>query len=214
MPDDKTTDLFPRLVAAVPAPLVAPTESVISIQAATSDRQLASKPARSAPLPSSGQLILGADQRNPLLTVYHAEEHQQLLGLLRLRNHRDRPRRYPGGELQVAAGSPLKQWRQTLLVVRDLPLGDPGLSQGSACRGTRPPGPHASRRSDSGTDHEVGRRTRNGVPRRPRPTEAVETAAEARGNVRSGAGGTARKHYGTARTPRPDPRRDRSDCGH
>ena len=42
----------------------------------------------------------------------------------------------------------------------------------------------------------------------------VQTVAEARGNVRSGAGGTAKKHYGTSRTPRPDPRRDRSDCGH
>ncbi len=79
MPDDKTTDLFPRLVAAVPAPLVAPTESVISIQAATSDRHSASKPARSAPLPPSGHLILGADLRNPLLTVCHDEEHHQLL---------------------------------------------------------------------------------------------------------------------------------------
>ena len=52
---------------------------MISILAAASDRHSASKPARSAPLPPSGQLILGADQRNPLLTVYHDGEHQQLL---------------------------------------------------------------------------------------------------------------------------------------
>ena len=78
MPDDENSDLFPELVAAVPPPLVAPTEPVTSIQAAALDRHSASKPARSAPLPSSGQLILGADQRNPLLTVYHDEEHQQL----------------------------------------------------------------------------------------------------------------------------------------
>ena len=78
MPEDENSDLFPKLVAAVPPPLVAPTEPVTSIQAAALDRHSASKPARSAPLPSSGQLILGADQRNPLLTVYHDEEHQQL----------------------------------------------------------------------------------------------------------------------------------------
>ena len=71
--------MFLGLVAAVPPPLVAPTEPVISIQAAASDRHSASTPARSAPLPSSGQWILGAEQRNPLLTVYHDEEHQQLL---------------------------------------------------------------------------------------------------------------------------------------
>ena len=57
MPDDESSDLFPELVAAVPPPLMAPTEPVISIQAAASDRHSASKPARSAPLPSSGQLI-------------------------------------------------------------------------------------------------------------------------------------------------------------
>ncbi len=51
---------------------------MISIQTAASDRHSASKPARSGPLPPSGQSILGADQRNPLLTVYHDEEHQQL----------------------------------------------------------------------------------------------------------------------------------------
>ena len=79
MPDDESSDLFPELVAAVPPPLMAPTEPVISIQAAASDRHSASKPARSAPLPPSGQLILGADKRNPLLTVYHDGEHQQLL---------------------------------------------------------------------------------------------------------------------------------------
>ena len=62
----------------MPPTLVAPTDPVISILAAASDRHSASKPARSAPLPSSGQWILGADQRNPLLTVYHDEEHQQL----------------------------------------------------------------------------------------------------------------------------------------
>ena len=79
MPDDESSDLFPGLVAAVPPTLVVPTEPVISIQAAASDRHSASKPARSAPLPPSGQLILGADKRNPLLTVYHDGEHQQLL---------------------------------------------------------------------------------------------------------------------------------------
>ena len=52
---------------------------MISILAAASNRHSASKPARSAPLPPYGQLILGADQRNPLFTVYHDEEHQQLL---------------------------------------------------------------------------------------------------------------------------------------
>ncbi len=78
MPDAETAGLFPGLVAAVPPPLVAPTEPVISIQAAASDRHSASRPARSAPLPPSGQWILGADQHNPLLTVYHDEEHQQL----------------------------------------------------------------------------------------------------------------------------------------
>ena len=57
MPDDESSDLFPELVAAVSPPLMAPTEPVISIQAAASDRHSASKPARSAPLPSSGQLI-------------------------------------------------------------------------------------------------------------------------------------------------------------
>jgi hypothetical protein len=67
------------LVAALPSTLVAPTEPVISIQTAASDRHSASKPARSTPLPPSGHLILGADQRNPLLTVYHDEEHHQLL---------------------------------------------------------------------------------------------------------------------------------------
>jgi hypothetical protein len=70
--------LFPELVAAVPSALVAPTEPVISIQTAASDRHSASKPARSTPLPPDDQLILGADQRNLLLTVYHDEEHQQL----------------------------------------------------------------------------------------------------------------------------------------
>ncbi len=79
MPDDGSSDLFPGLVAEAPPPLVAPTEPVISIQAAASDRHSASRPAHSAPLPPSGQLILGADQRNPLLTVYHDGEHQQLL---------------------------------------------------------------------------------------------------------------------------------------
>ena len=79
MPDDESSDLFPGLVAAVPPTLVVPTESVISIQAVASDRHSASKPARSAPLPPFGQLILGADKRNPLLTVYHDGEHQQLL---------------------------------------------------------------------------------------------------------------------------------------
>ena len=79
MPDDESSDLFPELVAAVSPPLMAPTEPVISIQAAASDRHSASRPARSAPLPPSGQLILGADKRNPLLTVYHDGEHQQLL---------------------------------------------------------------------------------------------------------------------------------------
>ena len=79
MPDDERSDLFPEPVAAVPPTLMAPTEPVISIQAAASDRHSASKPARSAPLSPSGQLILGADQHNPLLTVYHDEEHQQLL---------------------------------------------------------------------------------------------------------------------------------------
>ena len=76
MPENESSDLFPGLVAAVPPPLVAPTEPVISIQAAASDRHSASKPARSAPLRPSGHLILGADQRNTLLTVYHDEEHQ------------------------------------------------------------------------------------------------------------------------------------------
>ena len=79
MPDDESSDLFPELVAAVPPTLMAPTAPVISIQAAASDRHSASRPARSAPLPPSGQLILGADKRNPLLTVYHDGEHQQLL---------------------------------------------------------------------------------------------------------------------------------------
>ena len=78
MPDAETAGLFPGLVAAVPPPLVAPTEPVISIQAAASDRHSASKPARSAPLPPSDHLILGADQHNPQPTVYHDEEHQQL----------------------------------------------------------------------------------------------------------------------------------------
>ena len=62
----------------MPPPLVAPTEPVISIQAAASDRHSAPKPARSAPLPPSGQLILAADKRNPLLSVYHDGERQQL----------------------------------------------------------------------------------------------------------------------------------------
>ena len=80
MADDESTDLFPGLVAELPPPRVAPTEPVISIQpAAGSDPQSASKPARPAPVAPSGQLILGADKRNPLLTVYHDEEHQQLL---------------------------------------------------------------------------------------------------------------------------------------
>ena len=78
MPDDESSDLFPRLVAAVPPPLVAPTEPVISIHAAASDHHSASKPARSAALPPSDHLILGADQRNPLLTVSLDEERQQL----------------------------------------------------------------------------------------------------------------------------------------
>ena len=43
---------------------------MISIQAAASDRHSASKPARPAPLPPSGRLILGADQRNPLLALW------------------------------------------------------------------------------------------------------------------------------------------------
>ena len=64
MPDDESSDLFPELVAAVPPTLMAPTAPVISIQAAASDRHSASKPARSAPLPPSGQLILGADLYN------------------------------------------------------------------------------------------------------------------------------------------------------
>ena len=79
MPDDERSDLFPEPVAAVPPTLMAPAEPVISIQAAASDRHSASKPARSAPLSPSGQLILGAGQHNPLLTVYHDEKHQQLL---------------------------------------------------------------------------------------------------------------------------------------
>ena len=79
MPDDESSDLFPWLVAEAPPTLVAPTEPVISIQAAASDCHSAPRSARSAPLPPSGQLILGADQRNPLLTVYHDGEHQQLL---------------------------------------------------------------------------------------------------------------------------------------
>ena len=53
MPDDESSDLFPGLVAEAPPPMVAPTEPVISIQAAASDRHSASKPARSAPLPPS-----------------------------------------------------------------------------------------------------------------------------------------------------------------
>ena len=53
MPDDESSDLFPWLVAEAPPPMVAPTEPVISIQAAASDRHSASKPARSAPLPPS-----------------------------------------------------------------------------------------------------------------------------------------------------------------
>jgi hypothetical protein len=57
---------------------MAPTEPVISMQAAASVRHLASKPARSVPLPPSGQWILGADKRNPLLSVYHDQEHRQL----------------------------------------------------------------------------------------------------------------------------------------
>ena len=78
MPDAETAGLFPGRVAAVPPTLVAPTEPMISIQTAASDRHSASKPARSAPLPPSGHLILGADQHNPRLTVYHDEERQQL----------------------------------------------------------------------------------------------------------------------------------------
>ncbi len=62
----------------MPPTLAAPTEPVISIQAAASDRHSASKPARSVPQPPYGQWILGADQRNCLLTVYHDGEHQQL----------------------------------------------------------------------------------------------------------------------------------------
>ncbi len=79
MPDNESSDFFPGLVATVPPPLMAPAEPVISIQAAALDRHSASKPARSAPLPPSGHLILGADLRNPLLTVCHDEEHHQLL---------------------------------------------------------------------------------------------------------------------------------------
>ena len=72
MPDDESSDLFPGLVAAVPPTLVAPTEPVISILAAASDRHSASKPARSAPLPPSGQLILGADLYND---DYYSQAH-------------------------------------------------------------------------------------------------------------------------------------------
>ena len=88
MPDDESSDLFPRLVAAVPPPLVAPTEPVISIHAAASDHHSASKPARSAALPPSDHLILGADQRNPLLTVSLDEERQQRVLSARVRNRR------------------------------------------------------------------------------------------------------------------------------
>jgi len=79
MPDDEITDLLPGLVAAVPPPRVASTEPVISIQPAASDPRAASTAVRPAPVAPSGQLILGADKRNPLLTVYHDEERQQFL---------------------------------------------------------------------------------------------------------------------------------------
>ena len=79
MPDDENSDMFPALVACG-APHAGRTDRVGDFDSDTaSDRHSASKPARSAPLPLSGQLILDADQRNPLLTVYHDEEHQQLL---------------------------------------------------------------------------------------------------------------------------------------
>ena len=103
MPDDESSDLFPGLVAAVPPTLVVPTEPVISIQAAASDRHSASKPARSAPLPPSGQLILGADKRNPLLTVYHDGEHQQLLVYYGFEIIEIVPDDTQAGKLQVAA---------------------------------------------------------------------------------------------------------------
>jgi hypothetical protein len=56
--------------------LGAPTDPAISIQPATSAPRAASKALRPAP---ADQLILGADKRNPLLSVYHDQEHRQLL---------------------------------------------------------------------------------------------------------------------------------------
>ena len=73
MPTDEGSALFPVLIAEVPPPPVPPTVPAIPIQLAPSDLLPAPKPPRSALLPPSGQLLLGADKRNPLLTVYHDE---------------------------------------------------------------------------------------------------------------------------------------------
>ena len=63
MPDDENSDMFPALVACG-ATHAGRTDRVGDFDSGTaSDRHSASKPARSAPLPLSGQLILDADQR-------------------------------------------------------------------------------------------------------------------------------------------------------
>ncbi len=73
----------------MPPTLVAPAEPVISIQAAASDRQSASKPARSAPLPPFSQLILGADKR-----LAYAQPHGSLVAESGIFHDRRRGRKF------------------------------------------------------------------------------------------------------------------------
>ena len=79
MPADEGTALFPALIAEVPSPPLPPPVPAISIQPVASDTHSAPKRPNPPPLPPSGQLILGANKRNPMLAVYHDEEHQQFL---------------------------------------------------------------------------------------------------------------------------------------
>jgi hypothetical protein len=73
MPADEGTALFPGLIAEVPSSTSPPAVPVAS------HPRPAPKPPVPSPLPYSGQLIIGTNKSNPMITVYHDEEHQQFL---------------------------------------------------------------------------------------------------------------------------------------
>ena len=77
MARDEGTASFPELMVGVGgAPVSPPAVPVISTPPGRLDRTSAPKP---PPVPASAQLLLGADKRHPVFSVYHDEDNQQLL---------------------------------------------------------------------------------------------------------------------------------------